>query len=144
MEMSRMYQKMRDYRKALECNELYAQNIINENPSASAYASYDKGVIYYYLGLEARAGNNEEEAVNELNTALKYLNDALESNLHMRGDLAIDTIDNQEAIADTYAALYRYSEAANAYTAALTMTEKLLGEGHPRVSAIKEKMKFRK
>ena len=74
---------------------------------------------------------------------MKQLSEALEINSRMRGDLAIDTIDNQEAIGDTYIMLHHYTEAANAYTASLTMIEKLLGYDHPRNEIIKKKMDFK-
>ena len=143
MEMGRMYQAMGEYRKALECTELFTMNLEENNFSSFAYGLYDKGISYYHLGLEAREKNNNDEAERELNTALKNLSEALEINLRMRGYLALDTIANQEAVADTYAALHRYHEAANAYTAALTMAEKLLGENNSRAEAIKAKMEFK-
>lgn len=70
------------------------------------------------------------------------LKKALDSNMKMRGALAIDTIDNQEYLADVYAAQGRMGDASNAYMAVLTMVENLLGRNHPRIERVKEKMKF--
>lgn len=76
-----------------------------KNYSGLAYDYYDEGVCYYHLGLAAREGGDEEKACRQLELALKQLKRALESNLRMRGEIAMDTIDNEEYLADTYARL---------------------------------------
>ena len=60
----------------------------------------------------------------------------------MRGGLAIDTIDNQEYLADVYAALGNNGEASNGYMAAVSMIESLLGKDDPRIDTVKQKMMF--
>lgn len=144
MEMGRMYQMEGDYRKALE----YAQKQLEiimvtspDNKSGIAYDYYDSGVCYYHLGLEVK-DIDPEEATKNMNLAKQNLEHALELNMEMRGALAVDTIDNQEYLADTYAALGSYGEASNAYMAVISMTEGLWGKDHPRIERVKAKMNF--
>lgn len=62
--------------------------------------------------------------------------------MEMRGGLAVDTIDNQEYLGDLYVATNRFTEASNAYMAAINMLEKLYGGDYERIEKVKEKMKF--
>lgn len=142
MEMGRMYQAMGEYHKAWDYADQYGQLQDSRSRSNMAYSLYDKGVCHYHLGLAARVDGNEPQAEEEFSSALQCLTEALDINMQMRGSLAIDTLENQELIADTLAAMRRYPEAANAYTAALSMAEKLFGEDHPRAEQIKQKMDF--
>lgn len=145
MEMGRMYQMMGDYEKGLELAGLQEEIITTYNPknvSGWAYALYDQGVCYYYLGVKENENGAAEAAKIHWEKALECLEKALESNMKMRGALAIDTIDNQEYLADTYAALGNYGEASNAYMAVITMVEGLLGKDHPRIRTVKDKMNF--
>lgn len=145
MEMSRMYQSVGDYRKALEYTQLRREifnQLDSKSVSAIAYTDYDEGVSRYHLALEFRDQGMEDQAVEQLNLALATLQRALDSNMHMRGTLAIDTIDNQEMLADVYAAQGRYGDASNAYMAVLSMLTSLLGPDCPRIADVKKKMDF--
>ncbi len=145
MEMGRMYQAMGEYEKALEYTRRQEEILEAEeekNYSGLAYDYYDEGVCYYHLGLAAREGGDEEKACRQLELALKQLKRALESNLRMRGEIAMDTIDNEEYLADTYAALGRYGDASNYYMAVVTALEQLLGKDCERISLVKQKMCF--
>ena len=145
MEMGRLYQVSGDYEKAVKYTTLYLENLETYTPgnlSGLAYAHYDIGVSRYHLALKARAEGDEVRCAEELATAEKELRTALESNLKMRGALALDTIQNQEYLADTLAAQGSYALASNEYMAVITMVEGLLGPGHPRIDEVKKKMEF--
>lgn len=92
--------------------------------------------------MKARKAGDEEQAAQHFTDAENRLRRALESNLKMRGGLAMDTLDNQEYLADTLAAMGNYSAASNEYMAVLSMAEVLLGNRHPRLEQIKQKMNF--
>ena len=124
---------------------MFEENLLACSPgniSGHAYALYDQGVSYYHLGLQAQNDGNVDLAGQYWHQAQEKLLDALEKNTRMRGALAIDTIDNQEALGDLYLAQKRYSEASNAYMAVLTMAENLLGKEDKRVEQVKKKMDF--
>lgn len=144
-EMGRMYQLKGDYVTALEYAGRQEEIQLKKSEidvSNLAYAYYDKGVCYYHMGMLERKKGNEEQAVSHFNTAMEYLQKALTSNMKMRGALAIDTIDNEEYVGDTYAALGRYGDASNSYMSVVSMLEQLLGPDHPRITVVKEKMVF--
>ncbi len=142
MELGRMYQMKGEYRKALECTQLHEQSVSERNPSGLAYSFFDEGVSLYHLGLEARSDGKEEEARQCWNQAEDKLSRALEINLRMRGTLAADTVENQEALGDLYVAQGRLGEASNAYMAVFTMMENLFGKNDPRLVSVKKKMNF--
>lgn len=144
-EMGRMYQVMGDYQKGDEYSMKHLELIEKyqpQNVSGIAYSHYDCGVCRYHRGKQLLEQGQEAAGRALLEDAARELETALESNMKMRGALAVDTIDNQEVLADTYAALHRYGEASNGYMAVLSMTENLLGKDHPRVQQVKEKMTF--
>lgn len=145
MEMGRMYQSWGQYEKAVEFSrrhlellETYCRNDV----SGIAYSHYDMGVSRYHLAMKARADGNEAQCMASLALAEQELRTALESNLKMRGALALDTIDNQEYLADTLAAMGNYGAASNEYMAVISMVEGLMGPDHPRLEAVKKKMEF--
>ncbi len=146
MEMCRMYQFAGDYRKALEYTKLqrdiYAGFESTQNVSGLAYMDFDEGVSRYHLALEMRAQGDEAGASKELDHALDLFNKALESNIRMRGAVAIDTIDNEEYLADVYAAQGRYGDASNCYMAVISMLTTTLGPDCPRIETVKKKMDF--
>lgn len=145
MEIARMYQFSGEYEKALVYSIRYGEltgTYTPENISAKAYTLYDQGVSLYHLGMKARESGEAEEAMKYLTDAEKRLRQALEINMKMRGGLAIDTLDNEEYLADTLAAMGYYSAASNEYMAVLAMAEVLLGSRHPRLERIKQKMNF--
>ena len=113
-----------------------------DNLSGIAYCHYDLGVCRYHQALQARQNADKDAANALLKQSEEYLEKALASNMKMRGALAIDTIDNQEYLADVYKAQGRRGDASNAYMAVLTMVEDLLGPTHPRIADVKEKMRF--
>ncbi len=145
MEMGRMYQAMGDYEKAWKYvdkqEQIYLRND-SSNASGFAYIWYDKGVCNYHIGKKAQERGDLQSAREQFNLALKLFSDALESNLKMRGELVWDTIDNQEYLADTYAALGDYGSASNYYMAVVSSVERLGGKNHPRLQTVKEKMCF--
>ena len=146
MELARMYQFSGEYEKALEYSIRYGEltdTYTPDNISAKAYALYDQGVSLYHLGMNARKAGNEVLAAQYFADAEKRLRESLETNMKMRGSLAVDTLDNQEYLADTLAARGNYSAASNEYMAALSMAESLLGNQHPRLEQLKKKMDFR-
>ena len=145
MEMARMYQMLHQYEKALEYSVKQGeilQTYCPDDIASNAYSLYDQGVSHYYLGMEAKARDDEECAQAELDQAEQKLQKALDMNLKRRGELAIDTIDNQEYLADVYAAMGRYGEASNAYMAVVSMTENLMGKDCERITLVKQKMNF--
>lgn len=146
MEMGRMYQMKGDYGQALSYSQKQ-EEILNkfspEDASSVAYSLYDQGVSLYHLGKELSEQGQTKDAMEKWEQAVEKLDSALQSNLKMRGDLAIDTIDNQEYLADVYAAMGRLGDASNNYMAVITMTEKLMGKDCRRIQAVKEKMNFR-
>ena len=145
MEIGRMYQAMGNYEKgsqyALQFVEL-VQKYRPDNLSGAAYGYYDCGVCQYHMGIALQEAGNAAAGEKQLLMAADNLKKALATNMKMRGALAVDTIDNQEYLADVYAALGRYGEASNHYMAVLSMVESLLGKNHPRISRVKEKMAF--
>ena len=145
MEMGRMYQAMSDYQQASHYTQLELDIILRNRPdnlSGIAYCHYDLGVCRYRQALQARQNADKDAANALLKQSEEYLEKALASNMKMRGALAIDTIDNQEYLADVYKAQGRRGDASNAYMAVLTMVEDLLGPTHPRIADVKEKMRF--
>ena len=125
-----MYQKMKDYKQALECiikHEEITAIYQPENLSGLAYSYYDQGFCHYHLGLQAA----------------QKLEDALSTNMKMRGPLAIDTIVNQELLADVYVAMAQrlYDKASSGYTSARNMAENLLGKNCKQAQKIQKKWK---
>lgn len=144
MEMGRMYQQFGDYAKALEYAEKYEEAMrgFSENDSSGyAYALYDIGVCKLNIGLEKKKAS-PCEAEADFAEAEEKLLAALKINLKMRGELANDTIDNQEILGDLYASTERYGDASNAYMAVISMLEKLYGPECEGIERVKEKMKF--
>lgn len=145
MELARMYQFSGNYEKALVYSTRYGDLVDTytpENISGKAYAFFDRGVSLYHLGMNARKHDDAEAAMRYFTDAEACLRQALEINIKMRGGLAIDTLDNEEYLADTLAAMGNYGAASNEYMAVLTMAEVLLGSQHPRLERIKQKMSF--
>ena len=145
MEMGRMYQLMGEYEKAIEHSDRFRvllETYTPKNISDIAYGYLDVGVSRYRLGLQARAEGREADAMAEFSQAEQNLRRSLETNLKMRGALALDTIDNQEYLADTLAAQGKLGLASNEYMAVITMVEGLLGPEHPRIDVVKKKMEF--
>ncbi len=146
-EMGRMYQKMDKYDIALEYTKK-AEDLDQvvtfkfNNISTSAYREYDKGVSLYHIGLQKLKTGNDGDACKYLQQALELLKSSMAKNEKMRGDLAIDSIQNREYLADTYAALGQYGNAANEYMAALNSMEIVFGADSENVNRIKDKMNF--
>lgn len=143
LEIGRMYQSMGEFGEALnyaklsiEKNKLWGI----ENISGIAYNYYDMGVCYYHFALEERRNGREAEAIAQWKQAKNYFQTALKLNLGRRGDLAIDCINNEEYLADTYAALGEDKKAEETYQSTLEMVEKLLGKDSERYRLIQEKM----
>ena len=103
---------------------------------------FDRGVSLYHLGVNAQKRGDAEAAGKFLADAEGCLRQALEINMKMRGGLAVDTLDNEEYLADTLAAQGNYAAASNEYMAVLSMAEALLGSRHPHLEQIKQKMRF--
>jgi len=140
-EMGRMYQAMGHWQEAKAHAQMVLENLERyrpDNANSVAYAHYDIGLCEYHIAMDI--GDGQREAL--LASAEDHLTKALEINMKMRGALAIDTIDNQEALADVYLARGRLGEASNGYMAVLSMVEDLLGSSHSRIAVVKEKMSF--
>lgn len=146
LELGRMYQEMDDYEQALECAIRHGEITAayqQENVSGLAYSYYDQGLCHYHLGLQAKAHGETVTAMDELQQAVQKLEEALSSNMKMRGALAIDTIVNQELLADAYIAMAQgfYDKASSGYAVAKNMAENLLGKNCKQVQMIQEKWK---
>lgn len=144
MEIGRMYQQFGDYDEALKYAEKYKetmQNFSKTYSSSYAYALFDIGVCKFNVGLEKKK-ESAIEAEQSFIQAEESLCAALEINLKMRGELANDTIDNQEYLGDLYVAMGRYGDASNAYMAVVSMLEKLYDPNCDRIQRVKRKMKF--
>lgn len=144
MELGRMYQAMGDYKQALEYvvkHEAITATYQQKNLSGLAYAYYDQGFCHYHLGLQAKTHGDAATATKEFQQAAKKLEEALSTNMKMRGALAIDTIVNQELLADVYVAMAQelYDKASSGYIAAKNMAENLLGKNCEQVQRIWEK-----
>lgn len=148
LEMGRMYQCINDFTSALEWADKYKKSLEDNNFNDGAnyaYALYDIGVCCYHIGIEMRFDNKkQDESKLWLNNALDNFNKSLEINMKMRGEIANDTIDNQEYLGDVYVALERYGEASNSYMSVISMLENLYGENYDRIEKVKEKMMFEK
>lgn len=145
MEIGRMYQLMKEYKKALDCAKKYEKILLLHSPhnkSAFAYAYYDQGICHYQLGLLEKESDNKDDTLEEWKQAGEYLKKALNINKQMRGELAIDTIDSQESLADVYLAVANelYKKAINEFMEAKDTTKKLIGENCEKVQLIEQKI----
>lgn len=143
MEIGRMYQMKGEFEKALECAKNMTQNRTKyavNYLSGLAYGYYDQGVCYYHLGLEANEKNKKEKANEYFVLAKNMLKKALDLNLSRRGRLAVDCLDNEEYLADAYAALGQYEEALKEYQSALDMVSNLLRDDTQRFEQVQRKM----
>jgi tetratricopeptide (TPR) repeat protein len=145
MEMGRMYQAMEEWETALAMVQKQEQILTAHGYSGTnslAFDYYDEGVCYYHMGQNARKSGKEEEASQHFFTARDLFEKALEINSRMRGEVALDTIRNEEYLADTYVALGQLGDASNYYMAVITAYSNLLGENSPHIDRIKKKMDF--
>lgn len=139
MEMGRMYRLMGDYSKALEYIEKYEeiiQRVASDNISGMAYVFFDKGLCHYQIGMESCV---KEDSVHEFHLAIKYLSKALEFNKKMRG-AAVDTLNNEELLADSYRAVGNNDEAYAHYNAAIGISIKLFGEENTEKERLMKKI----
>ena len=142
MEMGQMYQAAGNYVKALEMVDAFARGLEERGDTESnnyTYAYENRGKAY--LGL-ARECDDPEKRGQYLALALEMMSQALERNLRMRGEVAMDSIDCQEYLGDIYTEMGDFGEAANAYMAAAEMLKRLFGEDYGRLAVIREKMRF--
>ena len=142
MEMGKMYQAAGNYVKALEMVDAFAGDLEEKGETESnnyTYAYENRGKAY--LGLAGECDDPEKRG-QYLALALEMMSKALERNLRMRGEVAMDSIDCQEYLGDIYAELGDLGEAANAYMAAAEMLKRLFGEDYGRLAVIREKMRF--
>lgn len=145
MEIGRMYQMKGEFEKALKYAEKVTQNRTKyaaKYLSGLAYGRYDQGVCYYHLGLEANEKNQKEKAKEYFMLARDMLKKALELNLSRRGRLTIDCIDNEEYLADAYAALGQNEEALKEYQSALDMVSNLFRDDSQRFEQVQRKMEY--
>lgn len=145
MEMGRMHFAKKDYKSALECAILQEKAVSTyrpENLSGLAYAYYDQGICHYYLGLQEQESGNGTGATKEWKRAEEKLMQALDINMEMRGALAIDTIDNQELLADVHMTMAKemYERASAEYAEAKNMVASLIGINCDRAKKINQKM----
>ncbi len=145
LEIGRMYQQFGEYETALEYAQTYLENMrdyFKEYKSNEAYALFDIGVCKFNIGKKNKQ-SNRAQAELDFAQAEESLNAALAINIEMRGELANDTIDNQECLGDLYAEMGRCGEASNAYMAVVSMLEKLYDPECEQIQRVKEKMMFR-
>lgn len=145
MEIGRMYQSVGRFQEALECAQKHEKSILEHNAkniSGLAYSYYDEGICHYHLGNQEKENGNMEKAMKHWILAIQMLKKALESNMGMRGDLAIDTLDSQEALADVYMKISQemLGMASSGYEKAGNMAKKLLGENSDHFKAIVYKL----
>ena len=142
MEMGKMYQAAGNYVKALEMVDAFAGDLEEKGETEGnnyTYAHENRGKAY--LGLAGECDDPEKRR-QYLALALEMMSEALERNLRMRGEVAMDSIDCQEYLGDIYTELGDFGEAANAYMAAAEMLKRLFGEDYGRLAVIREKMRF--
>ena len=106
--------------------------------SSEAYGLYDMGVCHYHIGKNET--KDAKESKRHFEEALNCFEGALQINDQMRSDLAIDTIDNVEYLADTYAALGRTSEAEEYYRRAIRALEIVFGRQCSRIEQVETKI----
>jgi len=145
MEIGRMYQVAEDYEKALDYAVKYGRSISRyqpQNESGLAYSYYDQGVCCYYLGIREKEKGNGAAALEKWKQAEEKLVQALKINMKMRGALALDTIDNQEYLADVYMAMSEElcHKALDGYVEAKKMTDNLMGENCCKAQSIRKKI----
>ncbi len=145
MEIGRMYQLMKEYKKALDYAKKYEERLLmysSHNITALAYTYYDQGICHYQLGLLEKEANNEETTLEEWKQAGEYLKKALNINKQMRGELALDTIDSHESLADIYLEIANelYKKAINEFMEAKDTAKKLIGENCEKVQLIEQKI----
>lgn len=143
LEIGRMYQLRGDFEKALESARIYeaAQLKKGEVTNNIAYAKHDIGYCYYCLALKDIDECRFEEADEKLNLARENVEEALKSNMEMRGALAHDTIETKILLSDILMALREEAEARLGYEEAIEMFIKLYDEDYVRVKELREKLK---
>lgn len=143
MEIGRLYQAMGNWDKALRYAMQYKKNIQDFYPNNKlglAYAFYDEGICHYHRGIEFQKIGDNKGATVQWNQAIDLFHHALSINLQHRGGIAIDSIDVQEALADTYFIQKKVDQAADSYRSAQHMAEILLGKHSLRTQTIEEKL----
>ncbi len=142
-EMGRMYQLQGKYELAIKYAIMHEEILLRadkNNLSGLAYSAYDKGICYYHLGLQKQESKEENKASEYFNLAIDELTKALSLNMKMRGSIAVDTIDNESALGDVYAAFGSRDKALQYYNEAVVMTEKLLGKDCDKMEELKQKI----
>ena len=137
-EWGRMKQSQGDYRKALEYVTLSIQIGFPKHKelncaSGMAYNYFDAGSCYYHLSLQETDPAAAEDLLAKAENNLKT---ALDLNVVMRGTKSYDVIDNQELLADVYAAQGKIEEAVSAYEKAVEMLREIGGSNSERIERI--------
>lgn len=137
-EIGRMHQTTGEYEKAVAYAQKHIdimQEVNPDNFAGRAYGYHDLGWSKYHLALRTQGVERTrylKEAEDMLKTARDYTRERSE-------ERSMHTLDCEEHLADVYTAQQRYPEAAQGYTAALTMAEKMYDEAHHRVAALRGK-----
>ena len=143
MEIGRLYQAKGDYEKAYEYADEYTKLYANHPKmivSTLAYGYYDLGVCL--LEMAKKLPENSAEKNEKLNKAEEILKKAQEINKETRGEMALDTLKNEECLGDIYTERKQYADASNSYLAVLSMLEKYFSHKVDYIKSIKEKMNF--
>lgn len=144
MEIGRLYQAQDNYEKAYEYAEKFTNLYSNcEKMSISnlAYGYYDSG--FCLVKLVQKLPSDSSEKIEKLNKAEELLKKAKEINEKTRGEMAFDTLKNEECLGDVYAEKKQYADASNCYLAVLNMLEKYFKHKTDYINTIKEKMNFK-
>ena len=144
MEMGRLYQAKGDYAKAYEYADEYTRLYANHpkmNNSNLAYGYYDSGVCL--LEMAKKLDKDSKEKHEMLDKAEDVLKKAQEIKKETHGEVALDTLKNEESLGDVYAEKMQYADASNCYLAVLNMLEKYFSHKVDYIHKIKEKMNFK-
>ena len=140
-----VYVEMASYAEALRCAQQASviMNQVQDVTQASRAVPYHlQGVCHYHLGLEQRKTGAETAAKEELKTARKDLETALQMREGPLGEASLCLQDTKEYLGDVCASLGDYAEAANYYLGVASSLKKWFPTSIERLEAVMEKMNF--
>lgn len=95
------------------------------------------------LNIAKKIDNDPKKKAELLDKAEEVLKKSQKINEETRGEVALDTLDNEEVLGDVYAEKKQYADASNSYLAVLNMLEKYFKHKTDKINEIKEKMNFK-